>query len=298
MIIRESTLDAIFIGFKTMFNGGFSGAKTAYKDVAMTVPSSTSASTYAWLGQMPKLREWVGERVLKSLSAHGYKITNRLFESSVTVKRIEIEDDQIGIYNSIFQDLGRSAAEHPDELVFSLLAQGFESSCYDGQNFFDNEHPIDPLDPDKGTVSNFTAGGAAPWFLLDTSRAIRPIIYQERMPYELQRADLATDSRVVMKDEYLYGVRARCNAGFGLWQLAHGSTTLLDDQSFATALAMMQSLRGDEGRLLGIRPNLLVVGPEQEYAARRLLKAATQDGGGSNPWVDAVELIVTPWLGA
>ena len=27
-----------------------------------------------------------------------------------------------------------------------------------------------------------------------------------------------------MKKEFIYGVDARCNAGYGLWQLAFGST--------------------------------------------------------------------------
>ncbi|WP_261945385.1 Mu-like prophage major head subunit gpT family protein [Paenibacillus melissococcoides] len=35
--------------------------------------------------------------------------------------RNDIEDDTIGLYNPIVQDMGQSAAAHPDELVFGLL---------------------------------------------------------------------------------------------------------------------------------------------------------------------------------
>ena len=32
------------------------------------------------------------------------------------------------------------------------------------------------------------------------------------------------DDNVFFKKEFIYGVDARCNAGYGLWQLAFGST--------------------------------------------------------------------------
>ena len=57
--------------------------------------------------------------------------------------------------------MAHSAAQHPDELVFSLLSKG-----YDGQNFFDTEHVyVNDLGVEVG-VSNMQAGAELPWFLL------------------------------------------------------------------------------------------------------------------------------------
>lgn len=82
---------------------------------------------------------------------------------------------------------------------------------------FDSDHPV------KGSsVSNMQAGSQPAWFLIDTSRSIKPFIFQERSPYELTNLVNPTDENVFMRDEYLYGVRARANAGFGIWQLAFG----------------------------------------------------------------------------
>jgi phage major head subunit gpT-like protein len=36
--------------------------------------------------------------------------------------------------------------------------------------------------------------------------------------------DSSTDQNVFMKKQFLYGVDCRDNAGFGLWQMAYGST--------------------------------------------------------------------------
>ncbi|MEX6732518.1 Mu-like prophage major head subunit gpT family protein [Pseudomonas aeruginosa] len=46
------------------------------------IPSTTASNTYGWLGQFPKLREWIGQRVIKDMAAQGYQITNKLFEST------------------------------------------------------------------------------------------------------------------------------------------------------------------------------------------------------------------------
>lgn len=86
----------------------------------------------------------------------------------------------------------------------------------------------------------------------------------EREKYDLQAVNNHNDTRVFMTDEYLYGVRARANAGFGLWQLAFGSRAPLTAANYAAARASMSSIKSDQGRVLGIRPNVLVVPPALE----------------------------------
>lgn len=43
------------------------------------------------------------------------------------------------------------------------------------------------------------------------------------MPYEFQSITDPSHEHVFKNGEYIYGVRARVNAGFGLWQLGHGA---------------------------------------------------------------------------
>lgn len=60
------------------------------------------------------------------------------------------------------------------------------------------------------------------WFVLSTRGVVKPVILQSRTPIEF--AALEADSETgFMRDQYLYGVRARYNAGYGLWQMAYGS---------------------------------------------------------------------------
>ncbi|MFZ4605218.1 MAG: Mu-like prophage major head subunit gpT family protein [Caulobacter sp.] len=296
MLINEAALAALYTGFKAVYSQGFQGADSRYAEVAMTVPSSTGENAYGWLGQLPRIREWIGPRHVRSLSAYGYKIANRKFELTVAVPRENIEDDTVGVFTPLFSEMGRSSANHPDELLFGLLSSGFSEACYDGQNFFDTDHPGAIVDGAPVSISNMQAGAGEPWFLLDTSRAIKPLIWQTRTDYKLTALNNEGDENVFFRDEFVYGVRARVNAGFGLWQLAFGSKGELNATTYAAARAAMSAMRGDEGTPLGIKPDTLVVGPALEEAALQLLNAERTADDTSNVWKGTAKLIISPWL--
>ncbi len=296
MIINETNLDLIFKGFQATYTDAAMQAPGHADRVAMMVPSTGRDETYAWLGSMPSLREWVGPRVVQNLTAHGFRIVNRKFESTVAVRRDDIADDKIGVYKPFFAEMGQAGARHKEELVFGLLKDGFSTPCFDGQNFFDTDHPVEMPDGSVVSVANTDGGSGTPWFLLDTSRAVRPIIWQEREGYEFQAVNNHNDPHVFINDQYLYGVRARVNAGFGLWQLAWGSQQTLNPTNYATARAAMMAFRGSGARLLGVMPTVLVVPPALEKAAREIVNTEIGTGGASNPWKGTAELIVSPWL--
>ena len=186
--------------------------------------------------------------------------------------------------------LAQSAAMHPDELVFALLASGFSAKCYDGKPFFSDAHQVGKsavsnkgtaqlsleayiaaragmmsLTNTKGRALNIIpdalvvppalevkardilvadfingsrntmqgtakplvipqlAGHDSAWFLLSTSRPLKPLIYQERKKAKFVSKTAETDENVFMKKQFLYGADSRGNAGFGFWQMAYGS---------------------------------------------------------------------------
>lgn len=296
MIITPDSLKTLFHGFQTAFKAGFDGAPSHYAKIAMTTNSSSREEKYGWLGHFPSIREWIGDRIIGNLAMHSYTIENKDYEATVCVDRNDIEDDRVGLYSPIFQQFGREAREHPDRLVFDLLANGFTRQCYDGQYFFDADHPVTDANGAVQSVSNVQAGAGTPWFLLDTSKAIRPIVFQKRRDFNLVRKDQPGDNNVFDQKKFVYGTDGRCNVGFGLWQLAYASRAELTPANYETARAAMTALHGEAGRVLGIMPTMLVVPSTLEGAARRLLKAQHKTDGSSNEWVDSAELLVTPWL--
>lgn len=296
MIINNANLNKIRVGFTTLYNASMLAAAPQYKKVAMEVNSAGSEEKYGWLGTSTRFKEWVGDRVLQNLKEHDFSIKNKRFENTVSVGRDDIEDDKLGVYTPMFQQLGYDSAMHPDELVFSLMAAGFTSLCYDGQYFFDTDHPIVLADGTVGTYSNSGGGAGAPWFLLDTSKPIKPFIFQKRRDYKLTSKMDENDDNVFMKSQYVYGVDARVNAGYGLPQLAYGSKQTLDATSYQAARTAMLSAKSDGGKPMGITPNLLVVGPSNEAAARKLVSSETNANGEDNIYFGTAEILVVPYL--
>ena len=296
MLIDRANLETTFKGFKSVFSSAFDATPNEIGKIAMHVVSTTLEEEYGWLGQFPTLREWIGDRVVHELASDGFKIKNRKFESTVKVKRDDLSDDRFGIYKPLFDEMGRVTKQHPDRLAFELLANGFATACFDGQPFFDADHPQESEKTGVTvTVSNVLAGTGDPWFLLDLSRGVKPLIFQGRESYQFQKVDNDNDHRVFMRDEYLYGIRARVNVGFGLWQLAFGSKAELTAANLRAAYTAMLDFRGDRGQLLGIRPTHLVVGNSNHFAARDLLTLEQIDGT-SNGNRGLVDLISSPFL--
>lgn len=89
------------------------------------------------------MKKWIGDKVIEKMSKQGYSIINDDFEGTVEVKRNDIDDDNIGQYNNMAQQVGWSAAQLPDELVAELINKGHENICYDGKSFFSGSHPVE-----------------------------------------------------------------------------------------------------------------------------------------------------------
>lgn len=289
-------LNILSTAIKAHFAQGRSTYSPQWQKIATLVPSTTGTESYAWIGEFTRLREWVGERQVNRMKLHDYSLKNKKYEGTEGIPSEYIEDDTYGVLSSKFADMGYAAATHPDEMLFALLAAGFETSCYDGQNFFDTDHPVGE-EGSEASVSNMQAGAGKAWYLLDCNRPLKPMIYQRRKDYNLTaKFDASQSDHVYMLDEYLYGVDARGNWGFGFWQQAFGSKADLTEANFNSAVEAMMSFKSDKDRPLGINPTILIVGPSNRAKAKALIETQTINGGESNPNYKAVEVLVIPWL--
>ena len=142
MLVNKANLTAVFINLKTTFNKAFDAAPSLWEKTTMKVPSGSSQNNYAWLSRFPKMRKWLGDKVVKTLEAFGYSIINDDFEATVEVDRNDIDDDNIGIYGLQAQEAGYSAKQLPDELDADLKNNAFANECYDGQYFYDTDHVV------------------------------------------------------------------------------------------------------------------------------------------------------------
>lgn len=296
MIVNGSTLKTLGVAFKANFTSGLGMHASQWPQIATEVPSTTALNEYGWLGQFPSMRKWLGDRVVNRASLHKYALGNADYELTVSVLRKHIEDDNIGIYKPMMEEMGRATAAHPDEDIFSLLAKGWDTECYDGQPFFDTDHPRLDAAGETVTVSNSGGGSGTPWFLMDVSRALKPLIYQTRKSPEFVAKDRPEDDNVFMRQEFVYGVDCRDAVGFGFWQMAYGSKQTLNAANYAAARAAINGQLGDYDRPLGLRATLLVVPSSLEGAALEILNAERNAAGATNVWRGTAQLLVSPWI--
>lgn len=296
--VTSGLIQALFTGWRADFQAGMKSAENQWRKIAMEIPSTTKSNTYGWMSKVPGMREWIGNRVINDLAAHGYVITNKTWEDTVGVSRDDIEDDNVGVYKPIFQELGRSGELLPEVEIFKLLRDGNSTLCFDGQNFFDADHPVYPNADGTGTaksVSNITAGAKPTWYLLDESRAIKPLIWQSRRKLALKAMTSLDDEVVFTSNQFRFGADCRGNAGYGLWQLAHASSAELTGDNLWAAISAMRALEADGGQKLGIRPTTLVVPTDLEKQATRLLEREL-DSNSSNELKGRLELVVADYL--
>jgi len=303
MIVTTNILEAMLTAFRGEFKQQMLalGASSFHDVLATTIKSNSRTSTYGWLGRFPQLREWIGSRVFENIRASSYVIENKTFESTLNVERVDIEDDNVGMYRHMSRAMADEFIAFLNRNLAILLRDGFSTICYDGKNFFDEREVFEKPDGtgDSTTVTNIlgdTDAQESPWFLLSLAGTLKPLIIQERTTPEFESITSTTNETVFMKDQFIYGIRYRGSFGYGFWQQAVASKEELTSGNYEAARLMMRQFKRDGGDPLGIVPTHLVVNAENESAARKILGAQLLDGGVSNINFNTAELIVSPWL--
>ena len=304
MDITGPNLEILRQGFQTAFQDGLVGRQktSQFQDVVLRTNSMTREEHYGWMRTLPGMRRWVGDRVLQQISRQTFSIVNEDYEDTLVVDRNDITDDQYGVYGARFRALGQAAASHPDEVVWPLLNAGFgddEGLCFDGQYFFDTDHPYEKADGSMATQANTDGGAGTAWFLMDGRTPIlRPIVWQVRQEPQLTAMTDPADEAVFSRREFRYGVDCRDAAGFGFYQGTWGSKQDLSADNYATGRRRVMEMRGDGGRPLGLVPNKLIVPPALEGKARKVVQNERLVNGETNEWLGTAEVVVVPWLAA
>jgi phage major head subunit gpT-like protein len=152
---------------RTTFNMAFRDGYRSEDPIEATVmallagakkTSGGERTKYPIMGQLTGLREWIGPRQAEDLARYAYELKNRTFEKTLEVPVNDFEDDQYEGYADLATEFGRQAMRWPADLVLAALQAGTSQLCFDGQFFFDTDHPVDPANAASAVYANlFTA---------------------------------------------------------------------------------------------------------------------------------------------
>lgn len=144
------------------FNEQVQAATPMYPSLCTVVPSNGYDEAYGMLGDMPGMREWLGDRQFKELRAANFSLVNKHWESSILIKKTDMADDRMGLYGPVVQDLATEAAYHPDELMYSILVAGGSGLGFDGTAFYGGSHAWGDSGTQDNDIDATAASGTTP----------------------------------------------------------------------------------------------------------------------------------------
>lgn len=118
--------------------------------ISMLFQSDQASETYAWLGQSPAMREWIGGRDAKGFRENGITIANKKYEATLEIPLDWMRRDKTGQIQVRIDEMAQRANAHWAKLLTALIEAGESANGYDGQFFFDTDHS----EGDSGSQSN------------------------------------------------------------------------------------------------------------------------------------------------
>lgn len=300
------TVDSKLQSLKTVIKHEFNNAygklspDSFYNKVCTQIASNSASNTYDLLGDFPEFKEWTSARQVKDMKEYSYTVSNKNYEATLGVKRMDLENDNIGTYRIKAARQAEAAIEFFNQSAADLLKNGESALCYDGQNFFDSDHPV--YENSDGTGSNtptsniYGAGSSTAWYLLDLSKSLKPFIFQQREALKMEAITNPNSEYVFTNDAYMFGSSWRGAFCYGFWQQALISKEDLTAENFEKAYAQMRKVTKDGGRKMGVRATHIVIPPDLQSKAEGIFNAATNAAGAGNINYKKVEIIVCDWL--
>lgn len=160
LILNRAAADSLFIQFSAQFQAAFEGVPTFWDKFSTLMPSGTTSNLYHWIAQIPGMRQWLGQRQINAAVLRDYSLTNVPYESTIALDKHKVADDQYGAFGVTVQAQGQAVARWPDERMAAAVEAGTSALCFDGQNFFDTDHPVSLEDSSLSTYSNNLTGAS------------------------------------------------------------------------------------------------------------------------------------------
>lgn len=224
MLLTRDNARTLFTAYSARFMKGMNGEErhpdaVRAEDIAEIIPSTASSATHDWLGQLPVMKEWTGDRAVVTLDLNRITVENLDWEQTVKVPVNAIEDESYGAYGNLMEAMGAVARQlWTDLAVKALLANG---DWADGNPFF-------------------------------------------------------------------------CSGReFGDSTVTNAATSAFSEAALKAAWEAMSGWTLDKGRSARAVPTVLLVGPSNYLAAKKLLRGELKGGGDTNELNGLVELKVS-----
>lgn len=151
-IVLEKGLKAEFNRAMAEVLGNPESEAAKIKAIATEVPSTSNSEKYGFLGDLPLVREWLGDKEAEAFEDYDYTIKNKDWEVTVPIDRNELEDDQMGAIRPRIAMMPQMIMMQRLEMLEDLLSEGTTNLAYDGAAFFSSRAVNDNLSVGTGAT--------------------------------------------------------------------------------------------------------------------------------------------------
>ena len=145
-LLDRAKVEAAYVVFSTVFDMALAKAPAIYPEVCTVLPNAGPVNQFNWLGDMPTMRKWLGNRVIQRLRAEKHLLTTDWYANGIEVDFDDVAEDRLGIVEPRIADLAMMGPAKMDALVIDMYNNGFAGTLgltYDGQYLFDVDHTAD-----------------------------------------------------------------------------------------------------------------------------------------------------------
>lgn len=107
------------------------------------INSTKASEKYGFLGANPSMREFRDERQPSGFQENAFVISNKKYESTISISVDALDDDQYGQIRLQVMRLGETVRSFKEECAYTVFTNGDSNTygtCYDGNEFFDSQH--------------------------------------------------------------------------------------------------------------------------------------------------------------
>jgi phage major head subunit gpT-like protein len=159
-LLSRDKLEAAYITYSTIFDMMLASTPVIYPKIATVMNGVGPVTAFKWLGNVPVMTEWQGERKIDKLRAEQHELRTKWYANGIELDYDDLAEDKLGIVRPRIEDLAKMGPRKMDALVIDFYVNGFAGTLgltYDGQYLFDTDHTYATADG-QTSQSNLETG--------------------------------------------------------------------------------------------------------------------------------------------
>lgn len=159
-LLNRAILEAAYTTYSTLFDMALANTPVIYPELATVMTGVGPVTEFKWLGDMPVMVPWDGQRQISKLRAEGHSLRTRWYANGIEIEHDDIHEDKLGMVRPRIEGLAKMGPRKIDALVIDYLVNGFGATLgttYDSQYLFDTDHTMG-TEAGATSQSNLQAG--------------------------------------------------------------------------------------------------------------------------------------------